>query len=404
MQRFSDAQLKRALIIVLIAVASLFLIGQIWQIFQFFDGIALIFLAAWIVAFVLSPVANWLQSRLRAPRWVSVTVVYLAVTAVVIGGGILTAPLIGNEVGQLAQSIARVTAPQNVQQMRDNFTAQLQSFGMSRKDAQNLLDQVGGSVQKAAQGSLSGATSNIGGLISSATNLLLDTVIALILSFYMMLDGRRVMDSLIELLPVAWRGEVDGVERHVARVFGGFIRAQILIGISYGVLTWVALAVLGQVNSILIALVSGLIMIIPFFGPYLSLLPPMAVLLLETPDPTVVVRSEILLVVMLFVAQQLVLQVLAPRIMSQGVGLHPIWLFAALLIGAKLVGVWGAFFAPPFAALLAVLLRELHARWSARSPLFSDSPLGPDLPATDLDGHSPADEQSAETATEAGAR
>ncbi|HKD74172.1 MAG TPA: AI-2E family transporter, partial [Ktedonobacterales bacterium] len=107
------------------------------------------------------------------------------------------------------------------------------------------------------------------------------------------------------------------------------------------------------------------------------------------------------LVVMLFVAQQLVLQVLAPRIMSQGVGLHPIWLFAALLIGAKLVGVWGAFFAPPFAALLAVLLREVHARWAAHSPLFADPLLGPGHPATDLDGHVPADQRPEEPAAEA---
>ncbi len=404
MQRFSDAQLKRVLIILLIAVASMFLIAQLWQIFQFFDGIALIFLAAWIVAFVLSPAANWLQARLHVPRWAAVTGVYLVLAAVIIGGGFLTAPLIGNEVGQLAQSIAKITTPDSTQHIRDNFIAQLQSFGMSRKDAQNLIDQVGNSLGKGIQGSTSSALANVGGLISSAANLLLDTVIALILSFYMMLDGRRIMDSLIDLLPVAWRGEVGGVERHVARVFGGFIRAQILIGISYGILTWVALAVLGQVNSILIALASGLIMIIPFFGPYLSLLPPMAVLLLETPDPTAVVRSEILLVVMLFVAQQLVLQVLAPRIMSQGVGLHPIWLFAALLVGAKLVGVWGAFFAPPFAALLAVLLREVHARWAAHSPLFADPPLRLDLPATSLDGHVPAGEQPKEAVKEAGAR
>src|SRR5579884_1144249 len=180
MQRFSDAQLKRVLIILLIAVASMFLIAQLWQIFQFFDGIALIFLAAWIVAFVLSPAANWLQARLHVPRWAAVTGVYLVLAAVIIGGGFLTAPLIGNEVGQLAQSIAKITTPDSTQHIRDNFIAQLQSFGMSRKDAQNLIDQVGNSLGKGIQGSTSSALANVGGLISSAANLLLDTVIALI--------------------------------------------------------------------------------------------------------------------------------------------------------------------------------------------------------------------------------
>jgi predicted PurR-regulated permease PerM len=178
---------------------------------------------------------------------------------------------------------------------------------------------------------------------------------------------------LTNLLPPAWKDDVRIFEEEVARVFGGFIRSQLLIGLSYSILTWVTLLILGVPNGFLISMLTGVIMIIPFAGPYLALLPPIALTLLEV-HGNALPHVLLLLIIMLFVAQQLVMQVLAPRIMSQGVGLHPLWLFAALLAGARIAGVWGAFFAPPIAALVVVIISEAHTRWMKHSELFREPP------------------------------
>ena len=373
---FRDTQLRRILLILLIVIAAYFLATFTWHALQFFSDTLLLFFAAWVISFILSPVAKWLQLRLHFPRLLAVTGVYVALAFVLIGGIALAVPVIASQVGQIAARITVVASPANLQYVNNDIATRLESTGMSAQSAHNLIDQFTLQVQNNAQNAATNALANTGNLISSGASILLDAVIALILSFYMMIDGRRIMERLTALLPVAWRGNVSAAEIHVARVFGGFIRGQLFIGISYGILTWVGLAALGMANGFLISLIAGMIMLVPFIGPYLALIPPVGLAILET-NTADTVRVIVILIVILFLAQQIVLQILAPRILSQSIGLHPLWLFAALLIGAKEAGVWGAFFAAPLAALAAVLFHELHGRWSEANPLFASANLSP---------------------------
>ncbi len=364
-----DVQVRRGFFILTGAVAGVYLATVVWHSLQFFSDIILLFFSAWLLSFILSPVANWLQ-RLQLPRLAAVALVYLALAVLLSGIIALAIPIVSAEVGQIAGRIEILTTPANLAQLNNQAVGFLKNFGLSDADAHAFIDQQTANLQNAAQSAVLGITANAAALVSSVATISLDTVIVLILSFYMMLDGRRIMDDLIARLPVAWRNDADGFELHVARVFGGFMRSQLIIGLSYGILTWFALLALGVPSGFLIGLLAGIIMIIPFVGPPLALVPPMALVLLET-APHDLFRTEIILLIILFIAQQLVMQVLAPRIMSQGVGLHPLWLFAALLIGAKEAGVWGAFFAAPVAALCAVVIDGIYARWARSSPLFA---------------------------------
>jgi predicted PurR-regulated permease PerM len=370
-QQSFDVQVRRLFFILAGTLAGIYLAIFIWHTLQFFSDIILLFFSAWLISFILSPVANWLQ-QMKLPRLLAVALVYLLAAALLTGAIALAIPVVSAQVGQIAGRIEILSTPANLQQLNNQAVGFLTNFGVSAADAHNFIDQQTANLQDAAQNTVLGITANAANLVSSVATILLDMVIVLVLSFYMMLDGRRIMDGLIARLPEEWQSDADAFELHVARVFGGFMRSQLIIGFSYGILTWIALIALGVPSGFLIGLLAGIIMIIPFVGPPLSLVPPMALVLLET-APHDLVRTEIILLIILFIGQQLVMQVLAPRIMSQGVGLHPLWLFAALLIGAKEAGVLGAFFAAPIAALVAVVLDGIYERWARTSPLFSEN-------------------------------
>jgi predicted PurR-regulated permease PerM len=124
-----------------------------------------------------------------------------------------------------------------------------------------------------------------------------------------------------------------------------------------------------QANGLLVGVVSGIIMLLPFIGPPLSIIPPLLLVLLQS-SPSNLGWNLVLLVVALIIAQQVVMQMLAPRIFGAQMGIHPLLLFAALLIGAKLGGVWGAFFAGPIIAVASAMARVYYDRFSERSPLF----------------------------------
>ncbi len=387
-------RLARILLILLIALAGFTLLWLIWQGLQYFGDIILLFFASWLISFIFSPIANVLHRRLHLPRLLSVTVVYLALAGLLTVTIIVMVPVIADEVTQVADRVRALITPGNLDSIGTTIISQLKRIGMSDKQAHQVVNQLGARAQNDVTAVITSALNNSAQLLSSIATILLEMIIALVLSFYMMLDGRRLIDSLTRRLPVAWRDDARAFERHVTRIFGGFMAGQLIIGFSYGVLTWVTLMALGAQNGFLISLLSGIIMIIPFIGPFLAILPPLMLVAIEAPQQDLV-RSVVILIVVLFVVQQLVMQVLAPRIMSQRVGLHPLWLFAALLIGAKVAGVLGAFFAAPIAALIAIIVREALNRFARTSPLYAEPSSKIDH-ATAQDGQSalssPADE------------
>jgi predicted PurR-regulated permease PerM len=173
----------------------------------------------------------------------------------------------------------------------------------------------------------------------------------------------------VRRLPPAWIPDVRLFQGYVEQIFGGFFRAQLTIGAIYGVLVWLSLLLLGQANGLLVALLAGVFMLLPFIGPMLSFVPPVLLVLLQTPQDQLVLKL-VLLGAMLFVAQQIVMQLVAPKVFGVQMGVHPLILFAALLVGAKVGGVWGAFFAGPIAGVGYAMLRVYYDRFARTSPLF----------------------------------
>jgi len=124
---------------------------------------------------------------------------------------------------------------------------------------------------------------------------------------------------------------------------------------------------------VVIGIVAGIAMIIPVIGPYLAMAPPLILAVIFNPS------SVWWVFVLLFVLQFVVINVMMPRIMGQSVGLHPVVIFAAVLVGARVGGAWGAIFGVPVAAMLYLLVRAFYQRVVTRMPLYrSGVPLSPD--------------------------
>jgi predicted PurR-regulated permease PerM len=211
----------------------------------------------------------------------------------------------------------------------------------------------------------------------------------MIISFYMMLDGDRLVESFVRRLPPTWIADVRLFQGYVEQIFGGFFRAQLTIGLIYGILTWIILMAFQQANGLLVGVISGVIMLLPFIGPPLSIIPPVLLVLLQSSSSDVGL-SLLLLIIVLIIAQQVVMQLLAPRIFGAQMGIHPLLLFAALLVGAKLGGVWGAFFAGPIIAVAFAMAKVYYDRFAEASPLFRRQPAAVPL-ATRADKSSEAE-------------
>ena len=390
---FQRYRMLRVLLTLVTLIVAIYTFELIWGALQLFGDIILLFFLAWIVSFILEPVSTFLQQR-GVRRALAVTLIYLALAVVISGLVVLTIPTIGDEAQRVAQEITLAFSPNNLNALNQQLLVTLKHLGFSDHDARNFVTQLSGQIPGYISGAANQAINTTTSLVTSVLTILFDAFLVIILSFYMMLDGDRLVERMVVRLPPVWIEDVRLFQRNVDQIFGGFFRAQLIIGAVYGVITWLTLLALGQANGLLAALLAGLFMLLPFIGPFLAVIPPIVLVLLQTP-PDAVILKLVILGITLFLAQQLVFQIIAPRVMGSSIGLHPLLLFAALLIGAKEGGVWGAFFAAPILAVAVAMFQVFYDRFAATSPLFT---RGQKAMAEAEMGHTPGAPDVAEVA------
>lgn len=323
-----------------VAVFSIEVLGQV-------ADVLLVFLVAWAVAYLLVPLVELVQRRTPLGRTGSVAVVYAAILillAIVLAFGVpaLAAQLSavatrGPEFGQKASSVVL-----DLQQRMDEA-------GM-RVD----LTQLYGSIPARLAEVTGMLATNALAVVAATGAVLFDTTLVLIIAFLMLVDGEKLWQRFIGALSEEFRSEAELFRQSADRSFGGFLRASLILGLIYGVATFVVLAATHVPFAGLLSLLSGLVMVIPFFGPIIAMIPVLATTILGAPE------SFIPVFIALMVLQQIVLNVIGPRIMSDVVGIHPLFVFFALLLGAKLAGFWGVLLAVPVAGILNSFARYAY--------------------------------------------
>ncbi|HEY7527388.1 MAG TPA: AI-2E family transporter, partial [Candidatus Limnocylindria bacterium] len=172
----------------------------------------------------------------------------------------------------------------------------------------------------------------------------------LILSLYMLLDSERIWAKINRAVPRRYSDELDILERSVARAFGGFLRAQLILAAIQAVLVTVIGVAFGMPYLFLVGTLSTLAMLIPFFGPPLALIPPIVAAWIYVPEWFLPIA------IILVAVQTVVVNWLQPRLMQDALGIHPILVLVGLLVGAQVAGVWGALFGIPLIAVVNVFL------------------------------------------------
>jgi predicted PurR-regulated permease PerM len=342
----------RALIVLLVMAVGLHLAGLLWDLALRFGDVIILFLLAWLIAFVLRPLARALSSAGRVPWALSVAAVYIIFFALAVGLGVVLIPLLVAQLTELA-----VATPSFVQQLVNWYT-DLQSSLPEQLQAANLANIIS-TRDLVAQGQQIATTAlqNAVGLATSVASTLLGLSIVLVVSFYLTLDGERITRQTIRAMPPTYREEVRFLLDSVERSFGGFLRGQLIQAFAYATGTAVVMQVAGLQFIVVSTTIAALAMVVPFFGPIIAIVPP---LLLAMAQGGVTLALQVF--VALLILQQIVFNVLAPKVMSDAVGLHPLLVLLAILVGGKAAGLAGAIFGVPVTAVLVALFGFFYQR------------------------------------------
>jgi len=345
------------LVMFLSAVALIFVVlGYLANLLASFGDLILVFFLAWLLAFILTPLVVRVATIPFLSRGGAVFIVYI----VLFGG--LVALAVGIA-GALTKSIADFIA--SVPTLREDlpnivfpWQERLRGIGLDidlAAQATAFLDnlsryasQLAGPLQQIAVASL-GALANL--------------LLIVVLSLYMVADRDRLVASAFRLVPPQYKEEARLLETSVARSFGGFLRGQAILGIVYAAVAMIASAIFGLTYLAGTTASAGLLMAIPFFGPFLAWAPPVLVAVFTKPDValgTLVVMAAGWLVVM---------NVLQPRLMAEALRIHPIIVLGSVLVGSKIAGISGAIFGIPIAAVLSALFMHALGRNVDSSPV-----------------------------------
>lgn len=366
LQRHRSLRLLMGLVIIALA---LHVIEVIWSALSLVGDVILMFLLAWIITFILAPVAALMQRR-GIPRVAAVSLIYFTLLIVVAGGITLAIPAMQAQVSDLASSITTTLSAANMAALDRSLVAALRQVGVGPSEARSLVDQLSSRLPALSSALAQNSVGIAEQLATSILTAIFDASLVVIISFYMMLDGARLVEGIVVRLPPAWVRDVRLFQRYINDIFGGFFRAQLIIAAIYSAMTWLVLVILGLGDGALpVAILAGVLMLLPLIGVFLAIVPPVLLLLIQVP-PSEALPRLVLLVFLLGAAQHVVLNLLAPRIFGHHMGIPTLLLFAALLLGAREGGVWGAFFAGPVVAVGYAMLEVIYVRWSATSPLF----------------------------------
>lgn len=325
-----------------------------------------VFLVSTIVALLLNPLVL-LMRRVKIPRWLAVPVVYLAfVAAVVVLVIFLGPPLVGqfqklfdaipgwlNALNGLLGDLEAWLATQDIEV----------SLQFNTRDIIDWLQSHG--------------TESLGALLTvgwSVVGAIVNLILTVIVSFYMLIDGRRIFRTLCRFAP----GEPDAKAAYVnglQTAFSRFVRGQALLGATVGLVCGLAIWILswevvgvwpeGGQYALLFGFWAGVTECIPYVGPWLGAIPPVIAAFFHSPITALIV------IIIFFVVQMLESHVLAPNIVGSSVGVHPLIVIFALLAGAQIGGLLGMLAALPLLAMLKHTLAFYEFKIS-RAPWAGD--------------------------------
>jgi predicted PurR-regulated permease PerM len=322
------------------------LVALVWIVYRFSQIISPLAIAV-ILAYVLNPPVRFLTARAKLSRTLAVASVYLALIVVLSLVLVAFVPSLTEQIKSMDVYLQDI-----VEDVSRFFEQPLFVFGFY-VDLREVYSEVSGTLRNIVSPL---ASRTVSFLIDLASGLAW-FIFVLIVSFYLLKDGGRLIRSLESLVPVDYREEVRHLLEEITVIWNAFFRSQLVLCAAVGTVVGVVLAIVGVRNALILGIIAGVLEIIPNIGPTVAAIP--AVLIAYFQGSAHLPLSNgwfALLVIGLYVViQQLENNILVPRIIGRSLNLHPLVVIIGVIGGASLAGILGIFLAAPILASLRIV-------------------------------------------------
>ncbi|OGZ32887.1 MAG: hypothetical protein A2V69_00740 [Candidatus Portnoybacteria bacterium RBG_13_40_8] len=304
--------------------------------------VIIIFIFALIVASAIAPAVDLLE-KIKIPRVLGAVISYI----IIIG---LLAFLISLVVAPVIRDIKNLSS--NLPEYIESLTLKFKSFEKTFSKYEGAIEQIqkffiqlGERLQSSEKGIFSGVVNIFGGIFSF--------FLALVISFYLSVQKKGVQRILGSISPFNHRDYILDLWERAQKKLGRWLQGQLFLGIIVGALVYIGLYFLDIKYALLLAILAGVLEIFPYIGPVLAAIPAVIIGFLQAP----ILGFWVL--ILYVVVQQMENYLIVPLVIGRVVGLNPIIVIMALLIGAKLGGILGMILAVPLTAVFAEFVKDL---------------------------------------------
>lgn len=307
------------------------------------DVLALLVISIILVS-VIDPVVDWLQ-RKKIPRPAGVLIVYLVIF-IIFGLSIsFLIPPIVNQFKDFGSNFS-------------NYTRQFESYFSVAKiffqtqhisvNFESILNNLVNEFSKVPEKIYTGTIGVFSGFIS--------VLIVLSMTFYMTVKENGIKNFIISVVPDDHKEYAASLSERIKAKIGKWMRGQLILMLIIFIFDFIGLSIIGIPYALSLAIFAGVMEIIPYIGPIISAIPGVLLGFLISP------LTGFLALSVYIVVQQFENHVITPQVMKKAVGLNPIVVILALLVGVKLGGVLGAILAVPIATAIGVFVGDLFEK------------------------------------------
>lgn len=303
------------------------------------------FLLGALLAYLMNPLVKRLQ-KAGVSHLLSVIIIFTLLICLFLLLILMLFPLIEQQITSLIDS-----APQIMNWTQEAIMPWLTEF----VNVSTLKSTISTAIPKTGWVSTVVASSYT--IIEWFVNLILTPIV----TFYLLRDWDKILDSIKDLLPLSIRPTVIQIAKQCDEVLGAFFRGQLLVMLSLCFIYGIGLSLVGLKVGLIIGVIGGLLSIVPYLGSTFVLVTACITGLVQFGD-----WHELLWIIGVFlIGQALEGYVLTPNLVGNRIGLHPVAVIFAIMAGGSLFGFFGVLLALPMAAVIMVLLHFVSKRYHA---------------------------------------
>ncbi|MFN8656037.1 MAG: AI-2E family transporter [Candidatus Obscuribacterales bacterium] len=346
--------IQRQLTVALLALALLYILFLIGG---YFADILRILGISVLVSYLFINAVDFLQKYLRN-RAVCVIIVYASIVIITVLAAFLVVPQLVLQLTQMVETTFN-KLPEFIQWVVTQLGPLEEKLRERHIDVKaiDIFTNIANSIPKPDPGILLSRVSDVA--MSTATWVMYGISISVV-TFYFLMDGYRIKEGIIRLFPERMRGDLNQIAMEMDRTLQAFFKGQIVLAALMGLVMGAIYLCLGVEYALVLSVFLAAWEILPVIGPPIGFAPALlAVAIGGMHAPGNNLAHMIIITVIFLVIQQIKDNVVGPKYMGNVIGVHPILIFVAIMVGARVDGMLGIIFSLPAACCINVLVNHL---------------------------------------------